>query len=250
MNRFKDKIVLVTGAASGMGRCHAEMFAAEGAVVVATDVSDRQGREVVAGITAAGHRASYEHHDVSKEADWVRVMATIERDHGHLDILIQNAGWGVLADLEHTDAAAFDKMFAVNACSTFFAGKTAPALMKKAGGGSIIAISSGAAKAASPPAFAYGASKAAICQMVRSLAVVLAPDHIRVNAVLPGLIDTPMSKVATSNPDFLAFMMSRTPLRRVGQPRDVTAAVMFLVSEEASFITGVELPVDGGQLAM
>lgn len=248
--RFEGKIVVVTGAGSGMGKSHAEAFAAEGATVILTDWNAESGAAVAQAISADGGVARFLQHDVGSEADWQRVMADIDASHGRLDILVHNAGYAFQGDFDATDLEVFNRMLAVNTVGGFLAAKMAKPLLQKAGGGSIVMISSNAAKVATPIMFAYGASKAAICQMVRTLAVEFAREGIRVNAILPGIIDTPMSRAATSDPEILNFIMARTPMGRVGQPQEVTEAVLFLASDAASFITGIDLPVDGGSLAV
>lgn len=244
--RFEDKVVVVTGAASGMGRSHAEAFAAEGATVYLTDLNGDAGRAAARDI---GGRASFIDHDVIDESQWATVMDTVKREHGRLDVLVHNAGFGGPANFDQTDSAMFNRMIELNMTAAFYGMKSAIELLRAAGSAAVVMTSSTAAKAATPIMFSYGPAKAAVCQMVRSWAVALAPEGIRVNAVLPGIIDTPMSRDATSDPYILNFIMSRTPLARVGQPREVSEAVLFLASDAASFITGVDLPVDGGMLA-
>jgi len=245
--RFEGKVVVVTGAASGMGKSHAEAFAAEGATVYITDLNDQAGQAVA---DAIGGDCAFLHHDVAEESHWARVMSTVGAKHGRLDVLVHNAGYATQGHFDQTDAAALSRMLEVNTMGAFFAVKSARPLLKAAGSASVVMISSTAAKLATPIMFAYGPAKAAVCQMVRTMAVEFAPEGIRVNAILPGIIDTPMSRAATSNPETLSYIMARTPLGRVGQPREVTEAVLFLASGAASFITGVDLPVDGGSLAV
>jgi NAD(P)-dependent dehydrogenase (short-subunit alcohol dehydrogenase family) len=244
--RFENKVVVVTGAASGMGKSHAEAFAEEGAAVYLTDLNGEAGRSVAREI---GGQARFLDHDVVNEDDWATVMDTVKRDHGRLDVLVHNAGFGSPATFDETDSATFNRMIELNLTAAFYGMKSAIELLRAAPSAAVVLTSSTAAKAATPIMFSYGPAKAGVCQMVRSWAVALAPEGIRVNAVLPGIIDTPMSRAATSDPAILNFILSRAPLGRVGQPREVTEAVLFLASDAASFITGVDLPVDGGMLS-
>lgn len=248
--RFSRKIVVVTGAASGMGKAHAEAFASEGASVILTDIDEVGGKAATEAIRAAGGAARFVPLDVADEAQWARLGQSIRDTERQLDVLVHNAGMGAVETFAQASVASFEKTFAVNTTSGFMAAKTALPLMPPGSGGSMIFIASAGARMATPALFSYGPSKAAVCHLVRTLAVSLAADGIRVNAVLPGFIDTPMSRSGKSDPAFYESIIARTPMGRIGRPEEVSAVVLFLASEAASFMTGVALPVDGGSLAL
>lgn len=247
--RFSGKVVVITGAASGMGKAHAEAFASERASVIVTDIDQQGGSAVTAAICAAGGSARFIPLDVSDEAQWARLGQSIRETEGQLDVLVHHAGIAVMETFAQSSLASFEKTFAVNTTSGFLAAKTAHPLMRPGSGGNMIFTASVAALKATAPFFAYGPSKAAVCHIVRTLAVSLAPDGIRVNAILPGTIDTPMSRSA-KNTEIYESLVAQIPMRRIGRPEEVSAAVLFLASDAASFMTGVALPVDGGVLAL
>lgn len=248
--RFSGKIVVITGAASGMGKAHAEAFASEGASVILTDIDEPGGHAATEAIRAAGGSARFVLLDVADEAQWARLGQSIGEAERQLDVLVHNAGMGAVETFAQASLASFEKTFAVNTTSGFLAAKTAHPLMRPGSGGSMIFIASAGARMATPALFSYGPSKAAVCHLVRTLAVSLATDGIRVNAILPGFIDTPMSRSGADNPEFYENIMARTPMGRIGRPEEVSTVVLFLASDAASFVTGVALPVDGGSLAL
>jgi NAD(P)-dependent dehydrogenase (short-subunit alcohol dehydrogenase family) len=245
-NRFENKVVIVTGGAAGMGETHCRAFADEGAVVYLTDIDETLGQALANEI---GENCTFVRHDVADEDSWNNLAALVGAQHGHLDVLVQNAGFALTNDFDNTDTAFFEKMLAVNTKGNFFALRSMKPLLKAADAASVVIISSTAGKLASPFMYAYGISKGALSQMLRTYTVELAKDGIRVNAILPGIIDTPTSRLATDIPEIRAFILSHTPMARIARPEEVTAAVLFLASDAASYITGVELPVDGGVLA-
>lgn len=249
-DRFSDRIVLVTGGASGMGRAHAIAFAAEGGRVIVCDVDEAGGQAVASTITASGGSARFVALDVREESGWHALERSIAKIEGRLDILVHNAGGGSQAGFKDMDPTTFHRDFALNSSSSYFAAHILYPLMRGVAGANMIFIASIAAQKPTAAMFAYGASKAAICHMARTLAVDLAAEGIRVNAILPGLIDTPMTQTAKADPVFYEAILSGTPLGRAGEPEEVSAAVLFLASGAASFITGVALPVDGGGLAL
>ena len=241
--RVAGKIVLVTGAGRGQGEAHARCLAEEGAEVIVTDIRADMAEGVAIGI---GSRAWHHQLDVADQDSWAALFARIEERHGRLDGLVNNAGIAVMADLAGTDLALFERTVAINQTGTFLGMKFAAELMKRGGGGSIVNVSSIAGVRADPLFMAYTGSKWAVRGMSRAAARGLAADRIRVNVVMPGIIDTPMLTEAVPGLDVAAYGAENTPLGRIGLPRDVAEAALFLISDESSFMTGVELAVDGG----
>lgn len=253
MDRFKNKIVIVTGAAAGFGEAIARRFAFEGGAVLVADVNDENGRRVVADIEKAGGRAIFQHTDVSDGAQVKAMVDACVAEYGGLDVLVNNAGLshlrGMLWDLAEKD---YDMVFAVNTRSVYLGAKYAvPALMAR-GGGSIINTASIGGVCPRPGVTAYNASKGAVITMTKGLAAELAPMNIRVNAVNPVASDTGFMKGALGIPDRLPdeikqMLVAGIPLGRLAEPSDVAAAVTFLASDDAAYLTGVCLPVDGGR---
>jgi 3alpha(or 20beta)-hydroxysteroid dehydrogenase len=241
--RVAGKVVLVTGAGRGQGEAHARLLALEGAEVIVTDIRAEQAEAVAAGI---GPNAWHQQLDVADQTSWAALFARIEARHARLDGLVNNAGIAVLADLAGTDLALFERTVAINQTGTYLGMKFAADLMKRTGGGSIVNISSIAGIKADPLFIAYTGTKWAVRGMSRAAARSLAPDRIRVNVVLPGIIDTPMLTEAVPGLDVAVFGAENTPLGRSGLPGDVASAVLFLISDESGFMTGTELAVDGG----
>jgi 3-oxoacyl-[acyl-carrier protein] reductase len=245
MNRLPGKVAVVTGAASGFGADIASRFAEEGARVVLTDLDrvsgERIAREIGADFVAA---------DVSSDADSGRMIATAIERFGRLDVLVNNAGrpQAPTSIVETTDEE-FDRLMAVNARAIFLAVRHTVPIMRRQGGGVVLNTVSVAAIRPRPNLAAYNASKGAALVLTKSLAIELAPDRIRVNAICPGPGDTPMlaTFVGGDSDAHRAAFLSSIPLGRLCAPRDVADAMVFLASDEASFITGVVLEVDGGR---
>lgn len=247
--RLNNKIAMVTGAAHGMGRTTAELFAREGATVIVTDVDAQGGNAVVSAIKADGNDAMFLQLDVSKESDWSAAMRAVIERHGRLDILVNNAGVsGAVADLN--SLADFDRLMAVNARGTFLGMQQAVIEMRRAGGGSIVNLSSVSGMLGQEKIhMGYNGAKAAIRVMTKSAAVQYAADGIRVNSVHPGMMPPMRSGNAGADPAARAKALEAIPMRRAGRSEEVAYAVLFLASDEASYITGAELVVDGGMLA-
>lgn len=241
--RVAGKVVVVTGAGRGQGEAHVRLLAEQGAEVIVTDIRADMAAAVAADI---GPSAWHQRLDVADEASWAALFALVEERHGRLDALVNNAGIAVMADIVATDHALFDRTVAINQTGVFLGMKFAAETMKRSGGGSIINVSSIAGLKADPSFFAYTGTKWAVRGMSRAAARSLAPDRIRVNVILPGIIDTPMLTDAVPGLDVAAFGAGNTPLARAGLPADVASAVLFLVSDESGFVTGAELAVDGG----
>jgi NAD(P)-dependent dehydrogenase (short-subunit alcohol dehydrogenase family) len=248
--RLEGKVAIVSGAASGMGAATARRFAKEGAAVVIADVLEEEGRQVAAEITRANGTAEFMRLDVTSEDDWKAVIeATVQR-HGKLDVLVNNAGISGSAVSNMLDTEAWDRLMAVNARGVFLGTKHAVLAMQRAGGGSIVNLSSISGNTGQTMThMGYNASKGAVRTLTKSTAVQFGRDGIRANSVHPGLMPPMRTSGATADPTVRAKMLEGVPLRRAGEIDEVANAVLFLASDEASYITGAELYVDGGYLA-
>jgi NAD(P)-dependent dehydrogenase (short-subunit alcohol dehydrogenase family) len=250
MGRVSGKVALVTGAASGIGRACAELLAREGAVVVLTDL--QPGEEVAASIRAAGGKAIFHKHDVTDEARWNAIVEETAKAHGRLDVLVNNAGIAVAGLVTDLTLDQWRHQMAVNVDGVFLGVKCALPLMRKHRGGSIINISSIAGLRGAANLSAYCTSKGAVRLFTKSVALECAMmgDGIRCNSVHPGIIETPIwgQVVPGSNEplDLDAMTAVRVPLKRKGMPSDIANAVLFLASEDSSYMTGEEMVVDGG----
>ncbi len=245
--RLRNKVAIVTGGAHGMGEAEARLFAREGAKVVVADILADMGENVAQEIRRDGGEARFERLDVTSEADWERVLAATLDAYGKLDILVNNAGIGssTFNDIDGTEG--WDRIIAVNQTSVFFGTRGAAAAMTKSGGGSIVNISSILGLVGSATGHpAYGASKGAVRLYTKQAAVRYGPHGVRVNSVHPGYMPPMLN---STNAGERADKIANTPLRRLGEPIEVAYGVLFLASDEASFITGTELVVDGGWVA-
>ena len=246
--RLKGKVALISGGARGMGAAEAVLFAGEGAKVVIGDVLEAEGQAAAESIPDGA--AVFARLDVTSEDDWRRAAALAEERYGRLDILVNNAGISASGGIEDTTAEEWDRVMAVNAKGVFLGTKHAIPAMRRAGGGSIINISSQlgiVAMAESSPQ--YIASKGAVRLLTKSTAIQYAGDGIRCNSVHPGPIVTPMTEGRRADPSVRDLMTSRIPLGRYGESIDVAYGVLYLASDEASFVTGSELVIDGGWVA-
>jgi 3(or 17)beta-hydroxysteroid dehydrogenase len=250
----EDKVAIVTGAASGIGRGTAEVLAREGARVVLTDVNEEQGREAAKAI---GGDAVFVRHDVSDEASWQAVIEATLGRFGRLDVLVNNAGIIIVADVESTTVEQWRKIMAVNAEGVFLGCKHAIPVMRKSGGGSIINLSSAAGLVGTPPFAAYSASKGAVRILTKTVAAHCREkgDGIRCNSIHPGGIDTPLVRSLpqlsreSGNPDAEQFAAADR-LSGYGKPSDIAYLVLYLASDESRFMTGAELAIDGGLTAV
>jgi NAD(P)-dependent dehydrogenase (short-subunit alcohol dehydrogenase family) len=248
--RLEGKVAIISGAASGMGAATARRFAKEGAKVVIADVLDEEGRKVAADITRANGIAIFIHLDVTKEDDWKAVVAAAVQKYGELNILVNNAGISGSAASDMLETDAWDKLMTVNARGVFLGTKHAVQVMKQSGGGSIVNLSSIAGVAGSNRThMGYNASKGAVRTLTKSTAVQFGADGIRANSVHPGLMPPMRTSGRTADPAVRAKFVEAIPLGRAGEVDDVANAVLFLASDEASYITGAELYIDGGYLA-
>jgi NAD(P)-dependent dehydrogenase (short-subunit alcohol dehydrogenase family) len=249
--RLQGKVAIITGAANGMGETEARMFAREGAKVVVADILEREGQQVVADITASGGDARFVRLDVVSEEDWRETVNTAVATYGKLHILVNNAGLSGSYDPDIMSTAAWDRLMAVNAKGVFLGIKYAVPAMQQAGGGAIVNISSISGFVGQDYVhMAYNASKGAVRILTKSAAVQYAKDGIRVNSVHPGMMPPMRSSRGTADPERRRLMIAQVPMGREGRREEVGAAVLFLASDEASYITGTELVVDGGFLAV
>jgi len=252
--RLEGKVALVTGAASGLGAESSRRLAREGAAVLLTDVTVEAGEAVVEEIAGAGGRAAFIAHEVTSEADWERAVASAVGGFGRLDVLVNNAGIaGGMHELMTHTLEDWRRVLSVNLDGVFLGLRYAGPAIAETGGGSVINLSSIMGKVAMPGLAAYCASKGGVLLLTKAAALEWAPHNIRVNSIHPGFIDTPMvanglREVENSN-EMREMIISRHALGRLGEPREVADAVVFLASEESSFMTGSELVVDGGYTA-
>jgi cyclopentanol dehydrogenase len=249
MGRLDGKVVLISGGARGQGATEARLFAREGARVVFGDILDDAGRQVEAEIRAAGGEATYVHLNVTSEADWRTAVNTAVQRYGRLNVLVHNAGILLRRGIEDTTEDDWDRIMAVNVKGIFLGTKHAIPAMRHAGGGSIINISSIAGLVGSRGASAYTASKGAVRLFTKATAVQHAKDNIRCNSVHPGPIDTEMIRDVLHDPARRAERLAHIPLGRAGTVDDVAYGVLYLASDESSFVTGSELVIDGGATA-
>lgn len=253
MCRLDGKVALITGAASGIGRAAALRFAREGARVVVADVQDDAGAATVAEIAAAGGRGLFVHADVSRSDDTEQMIAAAEAQFGRLDILFNNAGVGKHIPFAELTEAHWDRIIAIDLRGVFLGCRYGVPALQRAGGGVILNTASQAGLQGHANNQAYCAAKAGVINFTRSLARDLARQRIRVNALCPGGTDTPILRdyiPAGADADYIARSVApRTPFGRLARPEEVAAAALFLVSDEASFVSGVALPVDGAASA-
>jgi 3(or 17)beta-hydroxysteroid dehydrogenase len=246
--RLADKVAIISGAASGMGAATARLFAREGAKVVIADVLEREGREVAEAI---GAQARFERLDVSSEERWIAVISATTQHFGKLDVLVNNAGISGSAEQDFYSTEAWHRIMAINATGVFFGIKHAIPAMIANGGGSIVNLSSIAGIIGSEHVhMADNASKAAVRRMTKSVAVQHAKDKVRCNSVHPGIMPPMRTSGRTADPAVRAERMRVIPMRRPGEVDEVAYAILFLASDEASYITGSEVHVDGGALAI
>jgi 3alpha(or 20beta)-hydroxysteroid dehydrogenase len=244
MNRLKDKIAIITGAASGQGAAEAKLFAAEGARVVLTDLNERAGRAIAAEI---GAQALFVHHDVSDEKSWKSVLRATLDAFGKPTVLVNNAGIYKPRSFQETDAELLDIHYRVNVRGVFLGMQTVYPSMIEAGGGSIVNVASGAGARGYPGLFAYAGSKWMVRGLTKCSAVDLAKSAVRVNAILPGLIDTPM--LGENSPDYLRQLTQLVPMGRLGSADEVAEAALYLASDAASYVSGAEIAVCGALMA-
>ena len=249
--RLQGKVAIITGGARGQGAAEARMFVREGAKVVFGDVLDDDGRQVEAEITAAGGEAVYVRLDVTDEESWREAVGTAVSRFGKVDILVNNAGIASWNAGDDASVAEWDRIMEVNAKGVFLGTKAVIPAMRAAGGGSIINISSISGMVGQTNIHpGYNASKGAVRILTKSTAVQHAAEGIRCNSIHPGPVKTPMTERSWSNPEWLQATERRTPLGRYAEPDEIAYGVLFLASDESSFMTGSEMVIDGGMTAL
>lgn len=245
MGRMDGKVALISGGARGQGAAEARLFASEGARVVIGDVLGEAGMQVAGEINRDGGEAVFVQLDVTSAADWRAAVQSAEEGYGKLDVLVNNAGIWRGGRVEETTENDWDDMFAVNAKGVFLGTRAAIPAMRRAGGGSIVNVSSSVATIGVDRATAYPAAKGAVRTFSKLTAIQYAGDGIRANSLLPGPIETDLLRQVFGGRDIRA----RTPLGRLGTPEDIAFAALYLACDESSFVTGSELVIDGGVLA-
>ena len=247
--RLEGKVALISGSARGMGAVEAKLFSREGAKVVIGDVLEDEGRRTEAEINESGGDCIFVRLDVTNEVNWLDVVAAAVGKFGKLDILVNNAGIARISNVEDTTVEEWDLVMGVNAKGVFLGTKAAIPEMRRSGGGSIVNISSIAGLVGGRTS-AYTASKGAVRLLTKSTAIQYAGDGIRCNSVHPGVIESPMTaQIMLHTEESRAQAAARHPLGRIGQPEDIAYGVLFLASDESSFMTGSELVIDGGLTA-
>lgn len=248
--KLAGKVALISGGARGIGAHTARLFAAEGAKVVIGDILDDMGRAVEAEINLSGGQAAYVHLDVTQEQSWREAVETTVGRFGGLEVLVNNAGVSGSGRIEDVSLEEWNRVMAINSTGVFLGTKVAIPAMRKSGGGSIVNISSQlglvGTEISSPQ---YQSSKGAVRLLTKTTAMQYAKEGIRANSVHPGPIETPMTEVRRADPAVHKLMLSRIPLGRFGVPDDVAKGVLYLASDDASFVTGSELVIDGGWTA-
>ena len=249
--RLQGKVAIITGGARGQGEAEARMFAREGAKVVFGDVLDDDGRRVEAEIAAAGGEAVYVRLDVTDEDSWREAVGTAVSRFGKVDILVNNAGIASWNAGDDASVEEWDRLMEVNAKGVFLGTRAVIPAMRAAGGGSIINISSISGMVGQTNIHpGYNASKGAVRILTKSTAVQHAAEGIRCNSIHPGPVKTPMTERSWSNPEWLQATERRTPLGRYAEPDEIAYGVLFLASDESSFMTGSEVVIDGGMTAL
>ncbi len=249
MGRLEGRIALVTGAAAGIGLGIARRFAAEGAFVYLADVNEIAAGQAADALAAEGATCRAMSVDVSRGQDVSAMFHTVKSDHGRLDVLVNNAGLNVRGDFRHMSDADWVKIREVNLDGVVRVARDGFELLKASGSGSLINLASIMASRGLRQLAGYAATKGAVLSLTRALAVEYAPFGIRVNALSPGFIETALTERVLRNPAINKALIDQTPMRRFGRGEDVAGAALFFASDDSAFVTGAELPVDGGMSA-
>lgn len=249
--KLDGKVAVVSGGGGGIGRAICLALAGEGANVVVGDLDAAAGSATVAEVEAAGGNASFTALDVTQERSWEALYDGVREASGRLDVVVNNAGIFLLKHIDETTVEEWDRVMAINARGVFLGTKLAIPLMRATGGGSVVNISSASGITGSPFEGAYTASKGAVRLFTKSAALRFAPDGIRVNSVHPATVDTGMVDVLwESDPAMKQNVLKAVPLGRLGRPEEIGKTVLFLASDDSSFMTGSEVIVDGGMTAI
>lgn len=244
MRRLEGKVALITGAANGQGAAEAKLFAAEGASVVLTDIDDEKGQQVADKIVADGGHAIYLHHDVADETDWKLAIATAQGTFGGLHVLVNNAGIVPRKTLQETTLGTWQRTLAINLTGPMIGMKFGAPVIRDSGGGSVVNVSSAAGLMAHYDA-AYTASKWGLRGVTKTAAIEYAPWKIRVNSIHPGQIEG-TALFDNASPELAQSLRASIPMQRAGKPDECAELVLFLASDASAFITGTEIPIDGG----
>jgi NAD(P)-dependent dehydrogenase (short-subunit alcohol dehydrogenase family) len=245
--RLKGKVAIITGAAKGLGEGFARLFAKEGAKVVLTDIDDKNGLKVTDEIVGSGGDAIYIHLDVTQEADWDQAVKKTVETYGTVDVLVNNAGVQQTCPVDQVPTKLWEWIMGVNCTGTFFGTRAVVPIMKKAGKGSIVNISSNAGLSGGTNSVPYHTAKGGVRLMTKATAIECAPFGIRANSIHPGPVDTPMQAKTLADPVRSKRALDSIPLGRIGQVDEIGYAAVYLASDESSFTTGAELVIDGGQ---
>ncbi|MCE2401202.1 glucose 1-dehydrogenase [Candidatus Poribacteria bacterium] len=247
--RLKDKVAIITGAASGIGKATAKLFAEHGAKVVIADIDEHGGSRTVTDIQGAGNEAIYVKTDVTIKNDTEQMVNQTVKTYGKLDILFNNAGIAMRLPVSELPEEDWHRCLDVNLTGVFLCAKAAIPEMQKNGGGSIINMSSIYGIVGADVRAAYVASKGAVTNLTRGMALDYAEDNIRVNCICPGFVETPLVAGVIKNPEEYQKLANKHPMRRLGQPEEIAYGALYLASDESAFVTGIALPIDGGYTA-
>lgn len=247
--RLKDKVAIITGAASGIGKATAKLFAEHGAKVVVADIDEDGGNQTVTDIQSVGNEAIFVQTDVTIKADTDQMVAQTLKYYGKLDTLLNSAGIAMRLPVAELPEEDWHRCLDVNLNGVFLCAKAAIPAMQKNGGGSIINMSSIYGIVGADVRAAYVASKGAVTNLTRGMALDYAEDNIRVNCICPGFVETPLVAGVIKTPEEYQKLANKHPMRRLGQPEEIAYGALYLASDESAFVTGIALPIDGGYTA-
>ncbi len=247
--RLIDKVAIITGAASGIGKATAKLFAEHGAKVVVADIDEDGGNQTVTDIQSVGNEAIFVQTDVTIKADTDQMVAQTLKNYGKLDTLLNSAGIAMRLPVAELPEEDWHRCLDVNLNGVFLCAKAAIPAMQKNGGGSIINMSSIYGIVGADVRAAYVASKGAVTNLTRGMALDYAEDNIRVNCICPGFVETPLVAGVIKTPEEYQKLANKHPMRRLGQPEEIAYGALYLASDESAFVTGIALPIDGGYTA-